>query len=179
MIVLNLSHAKLVYVLTKSHLSRFKNMGMGRCVKCFLEFKENDIIATSTSQHYCYPCAVKINLVTGQIAKDLHNDEFIPKVLHQIKLLSKKLSIPIEIYECAQVLINTVFEKSYYVSKNEFGLACAAISLAFRIKKKDDSVDIQLPVEDSVLQRNLHSLQKNLESVNIYSLSEKNNRMKN
>lgn len=177
-IVQTLSHAKVVYVLTKGHLSRFQNMGIGSCVRCFIQFKENDIIATSTSQHYCYICAVKINLVTGKITKDLHNDEFVSEVIRHIKSLTKKLSIPKEIKEFANILITSVFEKSLYVTKNKLGLACAAISLSFEIKNQDVSINNLLPISDAVLKRNLYALQKNLESIDIYSLSQKIHGMK-
>ena len=42
-----------------------QNKGIGSCVKCFKNFKEDDIVVTSTTQHYCYNCAIKINLATG------------------------------------------------------------------------------------------------------------------
>lgn len=154
-------------------------MGIGRCVKCLAEFKENDVVATSTSQHYCYPCAKRINLVTGKIHKDLRNDEFIPEVLHHIDFLVKKLSISFEIGEYAKILIKTVFEKTHYVSKNQFGLACAAISLAFNIIQKNDLIKKQLPISDAVLQRNLRPLLKNLESINIHALSQRSDGKKN
>ena len=52
-------------------------MGVGSCVKCATNFKENDVVATSTSQRYCYLCATKINLVSGDVTKDLNNDKFV------------------------------------------------------------------------------------------------------
>jgi hypothetical protein len=174
----NLSGAKSVYVLTKGHMIMFQNKGRGGCVKCFKEFEENDIIATSTSQHYCYDCAIKINLVTGKIIKDLCIDKFIPEVLHHIKSLTKKLSISKEIGEYAKILINTVFDKTHYVSKNKLGLACAAISLSYQIKNQDSSLDNRLPVSHFVLQKNLQLLQKNLKLIDIYSLSQRIQEMK-
>jgi transcription initiation factor TFIIIB Brf1 subunit/transcription initiation factor TFIIB len=140
---------------------------------------ENDIVATSTSQHYCYNCAIKINLVTGQIKKDLCNDKFIPDVLYHIKSLTEKFSIPKEIGKYAEIIINTVFENTHYVSKNKLGLACAAISLANKIKQHDSSLDNRLPISYLVLQKNLNLLQKNLESIDIYSLSQRIHEMKN
>lgn len=154
-------------------------MGIAHCVKCNLEFQENDVVATSTSQHYCYECAKKINLVTGQIQKDLHNDKFIPEILNHIKSIAVKLSVPLEIGEYAKVLIKTVFEKTHYVSKNQFGLACAAISLAFHIKQKSDLINNKLPISDPVLQRNIRSLLKNLESVDLHALAHNTQELKN
>jgi len=168
----SMSHPKLVYFLTKGHLRRFQNKGIERCVKCFKNFKENDIVATSTSQHYCYNCAIKINLVTGQLEKDLCNDKLIPEVLHHIKSLTKKFSIPAKIGKYAEILINVAFKNAHYVSKNKLGLACAAISLASQIKQRDSALDNLLPISYLVLQKNLHLLQKNLNSIDIYSLSQ-------
>ena len=105
----------------------FQNMGIGSCVKCLKKFKENDIVATSTTQHYCYNCATKINLVTGQINKDLFNDEFIPEVLYHIKSLTTEFSIPEKICKYAEILIIAAFENSDNLSKNKLGVAaCGA-----------------------------------------------------
>ncbi len=174
-----MSHPKLVYFLTKGHLSRFHNLGIGSCAKCLKNFKENDIVATSTSQHYCYNCAIKINLVTGQLKKDLCYDKFILEVLHHIKSLTKKFFIPSKISKCAQILINTAFKNSNYMSKNKLGLACAAIALAYQIKQQDSALDGHLPISYLVLQKNLYLLQKNLNSIDIYSLSKRIHGMKN
>ena len=149
-----------------------QNKEIGSCVKCFKNFKEDDIVVTSTTQHYCYNCAIKINLATGQLKKDLCNDKFIPQVLHHIKSLTKQFSIPTKIGKYAEILINTAFKNANYVSKNKLGLTCAAISLANQIKQQDSTLDGHLPISNSVLQRNLHLLQKNLNSNDIYSLSQ-------
>jgi len=160
-------------------MTMLQNKGMGSCVKCFKNFKENDIVATSTTQHYCYDCAVKINLVTGQLNKDLFNDEFILEVLHHIKSLTKKFSISPKIGKNAEILIIAAFKNAHYVSKNKLGLACAAISLAHQIKQQDSALDGHLPIPNSVLQRNLHLLQKNLNAIDIYSLSQRIHELKN
>ena len=80
-----MSHSKTVYVMTRWHLNRLKKIGVAKCVKCFQNFNENDVIATSTSKRYCYECATQINLVTGKVNRDLNNDKFIPDVLHLIE----------------------------------------------------------------------------------------------
>jgi len=141
-------------------------------MRCTKNFKEEDIIATSTSKRYCYDCATKINLVTGNMKRDLYNDEFISKVLQQIKLLAEKFAIDKETSTLALLLIKTVFENTNYVSKNHLGLSCAAISLSCKIKKQNlETLNIIMPVEDKVLQKNLNSLSKKLMNANITTLS--------
>jgi transcription initiation factor TFIIIB Brf1 subunit/transcription initiation factor TFIIB len=158
-----LSHSKLVYVLTKGHLIRFQNNGIGKCRKCAKNFKENDIIATSTSKHYCYECAIKINLVTGKINKDLHNEDFISEVFNHIKLLAQKYSISKNIKKLALKIIKTAFNDVYYVSKNKLGLAYAAIVIATKIEKQVKvELDNDLPTTRKSLQKNIQLLQKSL-----------------
>ncbi|MBA4717774.1 MAG: hypothetical protein HRO68_01140 [Nitrosopumilus sp.] len=128
-----MSHSKSVYVLTKGHLNRFQNNGIASCAKCLKDFKENDIIATSsTSKRYCYNCAIKINLVTGKVKRDLHNDEFISDMLHHIESIGTKLKINEDIYRLAVLLVTTAIKNTNYISKNKLGLACAAIYLYVR-----------------------------------------------
>ena len=91
-------------------MNRLQNLGENSCVKCNILFKEEDVIATSTSKRYCYKCAVKINLVSGNITKDLHNDKFIPNILNEIKKLSKKYFIDKEVSSLALFLIKTVMK---------------------------------------------------------------------
>lgn len=145
----------------------FQNRGIGSCVKCYKKFQENDIIATSTTQHYCYECASKINLVTGKIKKDLCIDQFVKQISFEIKSISKKLNLPNKICQFSQDLISHAFENSFYVSKNKLGLACAAISLANKIQSKNYSVDSLLPISHKVLAKNLYLLHKSLEDINI------------
>jgi hypothetical protein len=65
------------------------------------------------------------------------------------------------------------------MSKNKLGLACAAIALAYQIKQQDSALDGHLPISYLVLQKNLYLLQKNLNSIDIYSLSKRIHGMKN
>ena len=168
-----MSNSKYVYVLTRGHLNRLENLGEGKCIKCDILFEEDDIIATSTSKRYCYECAVKINLVSGNLKKDLRNDKFVPSVLNEIKNLTKKYSIEKETSSLALFLIKTVFENTNYVTKNQLGLSCAAIILAGRIlKEKDDYLKSALPVTEKVLQKNMSQLQKNLNNASITSISQ-------
>lgn len=153
-------------------MTRFQNKGIASCTKCFRNFKENDIVATSTtSKHYCYKCATQINLVTGKVKIDLHNDEFIPKILYHIKSIGKKLDIDKYVCKLATLLVTTAFDNTNYVSKNKIGLACAAIFLACKIKRQSIS-NIDLPVSKRTLQKNVGLLEKNMtDKKDIYTLS--------
>ena len=168
-----MSHSRFAYVLTRSHMNRLQNLGENNCTRCNTLFEENDIIATSTSNRYCYECAVKINLVSGNIRKDLRNDKFVPDVLKEIKKLSRKGHIAKKTSSLALFFIKTVFENTNYVTKNQQGLACAALFLANQISKEnDESLENILPVSSKVLEKNLLQLLKNLNGVNIVSISQ-------
>ncbi len=167
----NLSHSKSVYVLTRGHLNRFQNNGIASCAKCLTDFKESDIIATSsTSKRYCYKCAIQINLVTGKVKRDLHNDEFISDVLQHIESIRKKLEINEDVYKLAMLLVTAAIKNIHYVSKNKIGLACAATFLVCKIKKQFILAST-LPVSKKTLQQNTSLLQKNLTNIDIYTLS--------
>jgi len=170
-VFVRMSHSKSVYVLTRGHLNRFQNNGIASCAKCLRDFKENDIIATSsTSKRYCYKCATQINLVTGKVKRDLHNDEFISDVLHHVESIGRKLEINEDIYRLAVLLVTTAIKNTNYVSKNKLGLACAVILLVCKIKKQFISIST-LPVSKKTLQQNTSLLQKNLTNIDIYTLS--------
>lgn len=170
-VFINLSHSKSIYVLTRGHLNRFQNNGIASCAKCRRDFKENDIIATSsTSKRYCYECAIQINLVTGKVERDLHNDEFISDVLHHIKSIGKKLGINEDIHRLAVLLVTTAIKNTNHVSKNKIGLACAVIFLVCEMKKQFILAS-NLPVSKKTLQQNTSLLQKNLTDIDIYTLS--------
>lgn len=160
------------------HLNRLKKIGTAKCAKCFQDFNEHDIIATSTSRRYCYECATQINLVTGKIEKDLNNDKFVPEVSHQIYSIGKKLEINKNVCRLAVLLVITAIKKTNYVSKNKIGFACAAIFLAHKINKQFISEKI-LPVSLQTLQKNTRLLQKNLTTSNIYTLAKTIHGIKN
>ncbi len=105
-----------------------------------------------------------------KIESDLHNDEYIPKVLNQIDLIGKELEIDKDICRLAILLVTTAIKKTNYVSKNKIGLAYAAIFLAHKIKDQFISDKI-LPVSKETLQKNIYLLQKNLTAVDISTLS--------
>jgi len=178
-VFVRLSHSKTVYVMTRWHLERLKKNGIAKCTKCFQEFNENDVIATSSvSKRYCYECAIQINLVTGIVKNDLNNDEFIPEVLYNIETIGKELEINNDICKLAELLVITAIKNKNYVSKNKIGLACAAISLACNIKKQF-ILSSTLPVSQKTLQKNTSLLEKNLTSTDIYTLSKIIHGMKN
>jgi len=166
-----LSHSKTVYVMTRWHLNRLQKHGTAQCRKCLQDFNEGDVIATSASKRYCYDCATLINLVTGKVENDLHNDKLIPDILYHIESIGKKLEINEDVYKLAVLLVNTAMERKNYISKNEIGLACAAIFLACTIKKQF-ILDNTFPVSKKTLQKNTSLLQKNLTNIDIYRLSE-------
>jgi len=145
---------------------------MANCAKCLCDFRENDVIATSTTtKRYCYKCATLINLVTGKLKIDLHNDEFIPNVLNHIESIGKKLDIDKYVCKLAALLVTTTFDYTNHITKNKIGLACAAIFLACMIKKQTIKSD-SLPVSKKTLQKNVDLLQKNMRGKNdIYTLS--------
>jgi transcription initiation factor TFIIIB Brf1 subunit/transcription initiation factor TFIIB len=164
--------------MTSWHLNRLKKNGIAKCAKCIQEFNENDVIATSTSRRYCYECAIQINLVSGKIARDLDNDEFISDVLREIKFIINQLEINKQISQLASSLVTTAIKNINYVSKNKIGLACAAIFLACNIQKQF-ILSSTLPVSQKTLQKNTSLLQKNLTSTDIYTLSKTIHEMKN
>ena len=165
-----MSHSKTVYVMSQCKLSRLKKIGFARCTKCQCDFNLDDIVATSTSKRYCYECAVKINLVTGKIIKDLSNDKFLSDVTNHIDSVGGKLEINKDIHKLAVLLVSTAIYNKHYVSKNKIGLACAAIFLACQIENRfihDDA----LPVSKKILQMNASLLQKRLTNTDVFTLS--------
>lgn len=169
-LVVTLSHSKTVYVMTKWHLNRLKNIGFARCSKCGCNFNSDDVIATSTSNRYCYECAIRINLVTGKVMKDLCNDEFLADVANDINSIGKHLEIHKRLCELAILLVNTAISNKNYVSKNKIGLACASIYLACKIKNWFIR-ESAFPVSAKILQVNASLLQNKLTTTDIYTLS--------
>lgn len=158
--------------MSRWHLNKLVKHDAARCTKCLQPFNENDVIATSTSKRYCYECAIQINLVTGKIKNDLHIDKLVLDVLSHIDSIAKKLRVDVEICKLAVLLVNTAIENTNYVSKNEIGLACAAIFLAHEINKQSISEEI-FPVSIKTLQKNTNLLKKSLTTTDICTLSQK------
>lgn len=159
--------------MSKGHLKRIQNRGQGFCVRCFSNFKENDIIATSTSQRYCYSCATKINLVTGDISRDLNNKEFISEILEEISQITKLIYASDQITRLAELMVHAAFENAHHVSRNKTGIASAAIYLAHEIEfEKTPNIEKLLPVSKKMLERNRGLLQKSLKQINPYMIAE-------
>ena len=161
--------------MTKWHLNRLKKTGFASCSKCQCDFNSddvvaNDVVATSTSKRYCYECAIRINLVTGKMTKDLSNDKFLSDITNDIDSIGKKLEINKHLCKLAVLLVNTAITKKHHVSKNKIGLACAAIYLACHIENQF-ILDSAFPVSAKILQMNTSSLQKKLANENIFTLS--------
>ncbi len=156
--------------MSQCKLSRLKKLGFARCTKCQHDFNLDDIVATSTSKRYCYECAIKINLVTGRIVKDLNNDEFLSQVTKQIDSIGRKLEINKQICKLSILLVSTAIYNKHYVSKNKIGLACAAIFLACNIENQF-ILGNTLPVSKKILQMNIDLLQKKLTTTDIFTSS--------
>ena len=163
--------------MTRWHLNRLKKTGFANCSKCFCSFNPDDVVATSTSKRYCYECATKINLVTGEMTKDLHNDEFLLDVIRHIDSIGTTLELNDYVRKLAILFVSTAIDNMNYVSKNKIGLACASIFLACDIKDQF-ILDSDLPVSKKILQINISLLQKRLTTANIYTLSKRFNELK-
>ena len=158
--------------MSKGHLKRIQNRGQGLCARCSSNFKENDIIATSTSQRYCYTCATKINLVTGDINKDLNKEEFVSHILDEITKIAKSIYVPDHITRLAKIIIKTTFENAYHVSRNKKGLASAAIYLAYKIEfEENPCIEKLLPVSKKMLEMNSDLLKKSMNQISPYMMA--------
>ena len=154
-------------------MTKFQNKKTASCTKCFCNFKENDVIATSTTtKRYCYRCATSINLVTGNLKIDLYNDVFVSDVTHNLESIRKNLKINNAVFDIAKLLVLTSIEKVNHISKNSMGVACAAIFLSCKIEKQHIEPN-SLPVSKKTLEKNTSLLQKALISTDIATLSEK------
>lgn len=165
--------------MSKGHLKKIQNKGEGFCVRCTNNFRENDIIATSTSQRYCYMCATRINLVTGNINKDLNKKYIISEIQDEITHITRTIYVSDHIARLAKLMIQTAFENVHYVSRNKTGIASAAIYIAHEMKfEENSSIEGLLPVSKKVLERNLRLLQKSMKQANLYSMAETIHRVK-
>ena len=130
-------------------------------MRCNDFFEENSVVATSAGNHrYCYRCAAQINLVSGNINKDLQLDVSLNESIHHIKKLSKKNHLNQTVESLAVKIIIESFKRTLIPSKNTLGLACAAIYFAVILLQKEilDRIIEQLPVSHRVIQRNFSTL---------------------
>lgn len=126
-------------------------------MRCQISFEENSIVATSAGNNrYCYNCASKINLVTGNINQDLQLDKTLKYTINHVQKISKKIQLIQEIELMARKIITESFKRSLLPSKNLEGLACAAIYFAVVLLQKEmlDNITEQLPVNFRVIQKN-------------------------
>ena len=147
--------------MTSSTLHKLQNRGQTKCSRCHASFEENSIIATSAGNHrYCYKCASEINLVSGDVKKDLHLDESLDNTKNQIKKIAKNIQLEKPTEQLALKIITESFDLSLIPPKNIIGLACAAIYLAVRILNKDslDAIAEKLPAHLRIIQRNFWTL---------------------
>ena len=153
-----MSKTKTVYVLSRGNFGKLQNQGKIKCTRCYIEFEENDIIATSAaSQRYCYRCASSINLVSGDVTKDLGLDLAFRETTQQIKKISQKIKIEKSVKILALEIIKESFARSLIQSKNLTGLACAAIYFATLLsgQKNPEIIVSHLPASFRVIQKNL------------------------
>jgi len=133
-----LSKQRNTYKVSKPILLQLKKKGNDQCNKCEKTFYENDVIAsTSAKKHYCYECALKINLVTGNVEEDLCFDAIISETIKNITSLSSKSGIGKNIQKLALLIIKEAYHNQNSLSKNPVGLAAGAIYLACMLYRYD------------------------------------------
>ena len=140
-----MSKQRNTYKLSKPILFQLRKKGNDQCDKCEKTFYENDVVAaTSAKKHYCYECAIKINLVTGNVNEDLCFDAIISETIKNITSLSSKSGIGKNIQKLALLIIKEAYHNQNSLSKNPVGLAAGAIYLAcmlHRYDKIDEVID--------------------------------------
>ncbi len=159
--LLNLSKAKAVYALTTNNFFNLQNPGIAYCIRYQEPFEENNIIATyATNRRYCYRCAAKINLVSGNITKDLQLDISFKDTNNHTKNSSRKIHLDKSIEILATEIIKESFARSLIPSKNLLGLACASIYYAIVLSEKYKIEEIieKHPVNFQIIKRNFCTL---------------------
>ena len=152
-----LSKQRNTYKLSKPVLLQLRKKGNDQCDKCEKTFYENDIVAsTSAKKHYCYYCAVKINLVTGNVGEDLCFDEILSETMKNITFLSSKARIGKKIKKLALLVLKEAYHNQNSLSKNPVGLAAGAIYLACLLLHHDriDEIIDTFPISDRVVKKN-------------------------
>ena len=152
-----LSKQRNTYKLSKPVLLQLRKKGNDQCDKCEKTFYENDIVAsTSAKKHYCYYCAVKINLVTGNVGEDLCFDEILSETMKNITFLSSKARIGKKIKKLALLVLKEAYHNQKSLSKNPVGLAAGAIYLACLLLRHDriDEIMDTFPISDRVVKKN-------------------------
>ncbi|MGH9999391.1 MAG: hypothetical protein ACRD90_05985 [Nitrosopumilaceae archaeon] len=152
-----LSKQRNTYKLSKPILLQLRKKGNDQCDKCKKTFYENDIVAvTSAKKHYCYECAVKINLVTGNVEEDLCFDAIISETIKNIAFLSSKARIGINIQNLALLILKEAYHNQNSLSKNPIGLAAGAIYLACILHRHDriDEIIDTFPISGRVVKKN-------------------------
>ena len=152
-----MSKQRNTYKLSKINLLQLRKKGNDQCDKCERTFYENDIVAsTSAKKHYCYDCAAKINLVTGNVDEDLCFDTIISETIKHIAILSSKARIGKNIQKLALLVLKEAFHHQNSLSKNPVGLAAGAIYLACQLLHYDKTNEIidTFPISDRVVKKN-------------------------
>ena len=140
-----MSKQRNTYRVSRPILLQLRKKGNDQCKKCEKTFYENDVgAATSAKKHYCYECALKNNLVTGNVEEDLCFDPIISETIKNISSLSSNSGIGKNIQKLALLIIKESYQNQNSLSKNSVGLAAGAIYLAcilHRYGKIDEVID--------------------------------------
>ena len=163
-----MSKARSVYILHISRLTRYQKEGGDRCERCNIQFKENDVVSSSsTGRRYCYSCATMINLVSGDIIEDLHHDKILPDSLVQLSLFAKKIGLDEKIEQLASEILKSVYDKRKFLTNNRIGIIGACLHLACNLYQQEDSFTLicrTIPINTFVLKRNYGLIVKCLEN---------------
>ena len=163
-----MSKARSVYILHISRLTRYQKEGGDRCERCNIQFKENDVVSSSsTGRRYCYSCATMINLVSGDIIEDLHHDKILPDSLVQLSLFAKKIRLDEKIEQLASEILKSVYDKRKFLTNNRIGIIGACLHLACNLYQQEDSFTLickTISINTFALKRNYGLIVKCLEN---------------
>jgi len=170
-----MSKARSVYILHISRLTRYQKEGSDRCERCDVQFKENDVVSSSsTGRRYCYPCATMINLVSGDIKEDLHHDKILPDSLVHLSFFAKKIGLDEKIEQLASEILKSVYDKRKFLTNNRIGIIGACLYLACNLYQQEDKFALickTIPINTFVLKRNYGLIVKCLEGSGLTPIS--------
>ena len=170
-----LSKTKTTYILRNSHLIRYRNEGKHKCERCNVDFIENDIVASTTKRKlYCYDCATKIKLVTGNLDEDLNYDALLPNSIDFAIHILKKINADEKIQRLTLEIIHTLYRERKPYTKNISSLAAGAVFLVCKLQKFSNTelVCEISGLEAQTLKRASSMILKSLSDSSIFSMSE-------
>ena len=170
-----MSKARSVYILHISRLTRYQKEGNDMCERCDIQFKENDVISSSsTGRRYCYSCATMINLVSGDIKEDLHHDKILPDSLVQMSFFAKKMGLDEKTEQLASEILKSVYGKRKFLTNNRIGIIGACLHLACNLYQRENNFVLickTIPINTFVLKRNYGLIVKCLENSEFPTIS--------